>query len=103
MNGVYLKAMMSWAIEAELIEVNAARDLRPYSQAGREGYHAWAPNDVSAFLQARPKGSKARLALVMMLLTGLRRSDAVRLGFDQVYGGQRRQDADATRLASAGR
>jgi integrase len=45
-----------------------------------KGYRTWAEADISAFRKRWPVGSPQRLAFEILLFTGLRRSDAVRLG-----------------------
>ncbi len=45
-----------------------------------DGFPAWTIDDVEAFRACHDVGTKARLALELLLLTGLRRSDIVRVG-----------------------
>jgi site-specific recombinase XerD len=45
-----------------------------------EGFHPWTVEEVHQFEARHPIGTKARLALALLLYTGARRSDAVRLG-----------------------
>lgn len=56
--------------------------------SGSHGFHTWTLDDVAAFEARHPPGSKARLALAILLYTGARRSDAVRLG-NQFRDGER--------------
>ena len=44
------------------------------------GVHTWTVDEVHRFEKRHPIGTKARLALGLLLYTGVRRSDAVRLG-----------------------
>jgi integrase len=48
-------------------------------KAGK-GWHAWTEPEIAAFQAAWPFGTKERLALEILLWTGLRESDAVTLG-----------------------
>lgn len=82
----YLKSMMAWALDAELIEDNPARDLKSVPKIPNSGYYVWTVEDLIRYLKRHPPGSKARLAMMIMLLTGFRRSDAVRLGQDHIFG-----------------
>lgn len=51
------------------------------------GYRAWTDADIEAFEAHWPSGSKARLALYLLLYTGQRRSDVVRMGRQHIRGG----------------
>jgi integrase len=45
-----------------------------------KGYEPWTEDDIEKFYAFWPKGSPQRIAVEILLFTGLRRSDAVRLG-----------------------
>lgn len=51
------------------------------------GYRTWTEGDIEAFEAKHPVGSRARLALTLMLYTVQRRSDVVRLGRQHVRDG----------------
>lgn len=51
------------------------------------GFHTWTEDEVSAFEAKRPVGTRQRLALDLLLYTGLRRGDVVRLGRQHVRDG----------------
>ena len=53
----------------------------------RGGFYTWTEDDIAAFATAHPLGSKARLALALLLHTGQRRSDIVKLGRQHVRDG----------------
>lgn len=57
------------------------------------GHQAWSIADVEQFEAHWPLGTKPRLAMALMLYTGARRSDAVRLGRQHVTGGRLRWTA----------
>jgi len=50
------------------------------------GYTTWSEDHIAAFEQAHPIGSRARLAFSLMLYTGQRKSDAIRMGWQHVRG-----------------
>jgi integrase len=52
-----------------------------------EGFRTWTEADVTAFEAAYPVGSKPQLALTVLLETGLRAADAVRIGRGNVRDG----------------
>ena len=71
--------MLAWAKEARHITQNPARDVRSL-RTGSEGIHIWAQSEIERFKAVHPLGTQAHLALMLLLLTGVRRSDAVKLG-----------------------
>ena len=81
-----LRQVFAFALEYELIQRNPAKDV-PYLKSGSEGFHSWTIDEVRAFETRHPVGSKARLALALMLYTGQRRSDVVLLGPQHVRDG----------------
>jgi integrase len=51
------------------------------------GYRTWDEADIAAFEAAHPVGTRARLALALLLYTAQRRSDIVRLGRQHIHDG----------------
>ena len=82
----YMGSMLSWAVERNLIRSNPARDVSPLRYA-TDGFHAWAPDEVKQFEAHHAIGTKARLALALMLYLGVRRGDVVTLGRQHVRDG----------------
>lgn len=74
-----LRQLFAWAKEAGIATGNPAREV-PYLSSGSEGFHTWSIDEVHAFEAAHPIGTKARLAMALLLYTGVRRSDVVKLG-----------------------
>lgn len=83
-----LRQVFTWAMEEEIpgVTMNFARDV-PYFSGNGEGFHTWTPQEIEQFEARHPVGSKARLALALLLYTGVRRSDAVRLGRQMIRNG----------------
>lgn len=74
-----LRQLFSWAFEGGLIESNPAKDV-PLIHTATEGFHPWTEAEVWQFSERHPIGSKAYLAMALLLFTGVRRSDVVGLG-----------------------
>ncbi|MBL4766407.1 MAG: tyrosine-type recombinase/integrase [Rhodobacteraceae bacterium] len=74
-----LRQVFNFAVEYDLAERNPARDV-PYIRSGSQGIHSWTPDEVLKFEKRHPVGTKARLAFGLLLYTGQRRSDVIRLG-----------------------
>lgn len=52
-----------------------------------DGYATWSEGEIAAYRAKHPSGTVARLALELLLNTGQRRSDVVRMGPQHVRGG----------------
>ena len=81
-----LRAIFAWAMTDEHVRTNPARELERIKSKAI-GATAWAPSDVARYEERHPIGSKARLALAILLYTGMRRSDVVQFGPQHVKDG----------------
>lgn len=84
----YLSAMFTWAMEEAqpaLMTSNPARDVKRVKYA-TSGFHNWTVDEVEQYRARHAIGTKARLALEMVLFVGVRRSDLVLLGRQHVRG-----------------
>ena len=83
-----VRRVFTWAIENEIANVtmNPARDVA-YMRSASQGYHTWTVAEVERYERRHPVGTKARLALALLLYTGTRRSDVVLLGRQHLRGG----------------
>lgn len=81
-----LRQVFAFAVENDLADRNPAKDV-PYLHSGSEGFHSWSLEEVQQFEDTHEVGSKARLALALLLYTGQRRSDVVSLGRQHVKDG----------------
>ena len=81
-----VRCLFNWAIEAEHTSGNPGRDIA-LLRARSDGHHSWTLQEIVQFEQRHPVGSKARLALDLLIYTGCRRSDLVKLGPSDVSGG----------------
>jgi integrase len=79
-----LRAMFKWALKPENADLgvtaNPARDVAKLSPKRKGGFPRWTPGDLDKFEARYALGSKQRLALALLMYTGVRRSDVVRLG-----------------------
>lgn len=82
-----LRQVFGWALEAEHCRHNPARDV-PYLRSGSPGHHTWSIEEVRQFEARHPIGSKARLALALLLYTMQRRSDVVLFGRQHLRAGR---------------
>ena len=82
----YLSSMFGWAVEHDLLRFNPAREVRKVGYA-TAGFHTWTIDEVRQFEGRHPVGTKARLALALLLYLGVRRGDVVTLGRQHVKDG----------------
>jgi integrase len=74
-----LKQVMRFALENDWIKVDPTQGVRRLSYQAKPIY-TWSEQDAAKFLEAHASGSKAHLAFMILSHTGIRRSDAVKLG-----------------------
>lgn len=73
-----LRGAYAFALSRGLVPHNPFVGVR-LPREGR-GFRPWSEADIQRFLSYWPEGSRARLALLLLLHTGQRRSDVVRMG-----------------------
>lgn len=78
-----LRYVFGWADDNDIFEGNPARDVKLLKEKG-EGFIAWTIDDMHSFLAHHGPGTMARLAFLLFLYTGQRRSDVVRFGWAHV-------------------
>ena len=81
----YLSSMFGWAVDCSLMRSNPAREVRRIRYA-TSGFHTWTVDEVRQFEERHPIGTKARLALALLLFLGVRRGDVVTLGRQHIKG-----------------
>lgn len=70
---------MQWAVNERLIEAAPALGIK-IKLPDTGGRHTWTDDEIAQFQAHYPIGTKARLALELMLWQGMRRSDVIRVG-----------------------
>ena len=74
----YLRTLFNWAIVKKHASFNPAIGIAKINQS--DGWHTWSPAEVDVYRNHYAVGTKARLALEIMITIGARISDAVRVG-----------------------
>jgi integrase/recombinase XerD len=78
--------LFKWAVESqEAPPHNPAKEVAMIA-TNSDGYHTWTEDEIVQFEQRHPIGTKARLAMALMLYTTGRREDATRFGPQHVRG-----------------
>lgn len=82
-----MRGLFRWAYEAELIADDPTAGVKNPKRPKSNGFEAWTEEEVEAYEARWPEGTKERVWLHVLLYTGLRRGDAVRLGKQHVKDG----------------
>jgi integrase len=81
-----LRAMMKHAVDIGLREDDPTRDVKAI-RVKSDGYHTWTETEIEQFETHHRPGTRARLALALLLHTGQRRGDVVRIGRQHIRDG----------------
>jgi integrase len=81
-----IKTLMKFAVRSGMRTDDPARDVE-FIQRKIAGFHTWTESEIEQFESAHPVGSKARLALALLLYTAQRRGDVVRMGRQHIRNG----------------
>jgi integrase len=81
-----VRVMMRHAVDIGLRRDDPTRDVRPI-RTKSSGHHFWTEEEIAAFEAHHPIGTRARLALALLLYSGQRRGDVLRMGAQHVRNG----------------
>jgi len=81
-----LRVLMKHAVYTGLRQDNPARDVQR-NRAKGDGFHSWTEEEIEQFEATHPIGSRARLAFALLLYTGQRRGDVVKMGRQHIRDG----------------
>jgi integrase len=81
-----MRALFGWAKRAQHIEIDPTEGVKGFPQK-TEGFHVWTDEEIARFESRWPIGTRERLALAVLLFTGLRRGDAATLGRQHIRDG----------------
>lgn len=81
-----VRGLFKWAVKAKRLTRNPTLEVEKLKIEG-DGHHVWTEEEVEAFEARWPLGTRERIAFDVLLYTGLRRGDAVRLGPQHVRNG----------------
>lgn len=81
-----MRALFKWAKSADFVPDNPADGVAAIGKKG-DGHHVWTDEEIAKFEAYWPVGSRERLALAILLYTGLRRGDSLRFGRQHIRDG----------------
>jgi integrase len=74
-----LRELMKHAVEIGLRSDDPTRDVKRIS-VNSDGHHSWTEAEITQFEARHPIGSRQRLSFALLLYTGQRRGDVIRMG-----------------------
>jgi integrase len=81
-----IRALMKYAVEIGLRKDNPAAGVK-LPDLKTDGYHCWTEAEIAQFLACHGPGTRARLALTLLLHTVQRRGDVIRMGRQHIRDG----------------
>ena len=96
-----LRPLLDFAVSIKWLAENPANDIKAKVPRKGEGFRAWGEEQIAAFHQHYAFGTRARLALELLLNTTQRRSDVVRMGPQHIRNGLLHVRQQKTRRAAA--
>lgn len=82
-----MRGMFRWACEAGHVKIDPTADVKNPPRHKGGGFPEWTEDDLLAYEARWPVGTKERLWLHVLLYTGGRRGDSVRIGRQHVRDG----------------
>jgi len=76
---IIVSQMFQWAVGADKLTANPCAGVKPF-KVKTKGFHTWTVEEVEQYRARHPVGTKARLAIDLLLFVGLRRSDVIKVG-----------------------
>jgi integrase len=82
-----LRGLFPWAADAGHVRRDPTLGIKNPPRRKGAGFRPWTEDDVDAYERRWPRGTRQRVGLDVLIYTGLRRGDAVRLGRPHLRGG----------------
>jgi len=82
-----MRGLFRWAKKAGLVKADPTAGVGNPKRKGGDGFVAWTEEHVAAYEERWPVGTRQRVWLDVLLYTGLRRGDVVRIGRQHVRDG----------------
>jgi integrase len=82
-----MRGLFAWAVEAQHVKHDPTAGVMDPARKKGTGFRVWSEDEVQKYERRWPIGTRERVWLDVLLYTGLRRGDAVRLGRQHVRGG----------------
>ena len=81
-----LRILMRFAVERGLRRDDPTSHIRKV-RTNSTGFHSWSEDEIAQFVKFHKPGTRAHLALSLLLYTAQRRSDVIKMGWQHVRDG----------------
>ena len=81
-----LRGLLQYCVKEELCKEDVTANIKLTSSQGGS-FHTWTDDEIAQFEAHHPVGSKPRLAFALLLYTGQRRGDVIRMGRQHIKDG----------------
>jgi len=82
-----MRGLFRWSVAAGFVKVDPTLGVTNLPRKRTEGFSPWSEEHATAYEKQWPLGTRQRVWLDVLLYTGLRRGDAVRVGRQHARGG----------------
>jgi integrase len=82
-----MRGVFRWAVKAKLAKIDPTAGVDNPPALKTEGFIVWSEDDIAAYEARWPIGTRQRVWFDVLVCTGLRRGDAVKLGKQHVRSG----------------
>jgi integrase len=82
-----MRGLFRWAVKARLLMVDPTAGVANPSAPNAQGFTPWSLEDIATYERRWPVGTRQRVWLDVLVYTGLRRGDAVRVGRQHIRHG----------------
>src|SRR5262245_1256100 len=80
-----LRGLLQYCVKEELCKEDVTASIKHAAPGG--SFHTWTDEEIAQFEAHHPVGSKPRLAFALLLYTGQRRGDVIRMGRQHIKDG----------------
>jgi hypothetical protein len=75
-----IRGLTQFAVKVGLLQDDPTVGIERAKLPNTEGFHSWSEEEIARYEAKHPVGSRARMAMALVLYTALRRGDIVTLG-----------------------
>lgn len=82
-----MRGLFRWALDNEYVSEDPTRDVKYMKTPKTDGFPVWKEDDVKKYEDYWALGTRQRVWMAVMLYTGVRRGDAVRINAESISKG----------------
>ena len=81
-----IRALCQFCVTQELCSVDVTQGIK-LPKVKSDGHHTWTEQEIARYEATHPVGTKARLAIALLIYTAQRRGDVIRMGRQHIRDG----------------